>query len=119
MRNKLLITFLMVLFCGVMYAQNSNENIAEGDVFKISKVENDNYKHINFPKANLIRKKGGLPYYDAIVNEQVEITSIKKMKDGSVLATIKMTSGKRFFNSHKYVTVAINEALTSKELMRL
>ena len=119
MKNRILIAFVMSLFCSIIYAQSPDANINTGDIFMINKVSNNNYKHIDFPKANFIRKKGGTANYDKVVGEKVEITSIKKMKDGHVVATIKLTSGKSFFNSHKYVTVAIEEATHTKELTKM
>jgi len=37
--------------------------------------------------------------------------------NGKRVATIKLVERGKFFNSHKYVTVAIDEAIKSKELL--
>lgn len=115
--NKILLALVIGLFSSGAYAQSSNSNINVGAVFTIHKVANNNYKYINFPKANLIRKKGGIANYATVIGEEVEVTSIKEQKDGSLEATIKLTSKKLFFNSHKYIRVAINEAIDEKELV--
>ncbi|WP_435415824.1 dihydroorotase [Polaribacter aestuariivivens] len=115
--KNLIFTFLFV--CSVsMFGQNSSQTFNKGDVFTVQQVENNNYEHIHFPKANFIIKKGGIVNYSNIVGEKVEISSTKKNSKGELIATIKLASGKRFFNSHKYVSVNIEDALENKELER-
>ncbi|WP_430411999.1 dihydroorotase [Kordia sp.] len=115
--NKILLALMIGLFSNVIYAQSSNSDIKIGTIFTIGKVVNNSYEFINFPKANFIVKKGGIANYTNVVGEKVEVTSVKENKDGSLIATIKLTSKKLFFNSHKYVTVAIDEAIKGKELV--
>ena len=100
-----------------MFSQNSNSDYNIGDVFTIAQANYDNYKYINFPRANFIIKKGGLANYNNVVGEKVEITSIDEKKNGKLIATIKLVESRRFFNSHKYVTVDINKAIENKELL--
>lgn len=119
MRNRLIFTLFFSLFSIVIYSQNSNPSVKVGDVFVIGEVYNNNYEHINFPRANFIIKRGGIANYKNVTGKQVEIASIKEKKDGSLLATIKLTSEKFFFNSHKYVTVEIIDAIRQKELLRV
>ena len=102
-----------------MHSQNSISDHNPGDVFLISNVEYDNYEHINFPRPNFIIKKGGLVNYKNIKGEKVVITSIDEKSNGKLIATIKLQESRRFFNSHKYVTVDIDEALKHKELLKI
>ncbi|MGH1384856.1 dihydroorotase [Kordia sp.] len=115
MKKYLFLAVIFSFFTSVIYAQNSDVKV--GDVYVIGKALNNNYKHIHFPKTNFIIKKGGVASYKNIKGEKVTVTSIDKKKDGSVIATIKLTSNASFFNSHKYVTVAIDEAIRQKELL--
>ena len=119
MKKNILFTLLMIFFSGIIFSQSSNSSINVGDVFIIGEVSNNNYKHINFPRPNFIIKKGGIASYKNIPGEKVEVTSIKEKKDGSLVATVKLTSKKNFFNSHKYVTADISEAISEKELIRI
>lgn len=116
MRKTVFFLAFMAFFTLTISAQNSNSNVSVGDTFIIAEVDNDNYKHINFPKANIVNKRGGVVNYDLLVGKKVEITQIKEKKDGTKVATIKLTSGKRFFKSHKFITVDISEAILSGEL---
>lgn len=117
MKFNILFSFLFIFLSSIMYAQTSNSNIKVGDVFVIGEVENNNYEHIDFPRANFIIKKGGLANYNTIKGEKVQIKSIKEKENGDFVATIELASKKRFFNSHKYVKVNINEAISQKELL--
>lgn len=116
MKKTVFLFAVMAFFSLALTAQNSTSNVNVGDTFTIAEVDNDNYKYINFPKANIVIKKGGVVDYDKLIGEKVEITSIKEKKDGTKVATIKLVSGKRFFMSHKYVTIDIPEAISEGEL---
>ncbi|WP_103072160.1 dihydroorotase [Aquimarina sediminis] len=119
MKNRILLVFLVSLFSGIIYAQNSNSNISIGDVFVIGEASNNSYKHIDFPSANFIIKKGGIANYKNVKGKKVEVVSIKEKKDGGLTATITLASKKLFFNSHKYIKVDITEAIHQKELVRI
>jgi hypothetical protein len=91
-------------------------DVKVGDIFEIGKPETNTYKHINFPKANFIIKRGGFANYKRAEGQKVVVTSVKEKKDGSTQVKIKRTDGNRFFGSHTVVSVDFNEALTSGEL---
>ena len=115
MKKYLFLAVIFSLFTSSIYAQNSDVKV--GDVFTVGEAHNNSYKHINFPTANFILKKGGIASCKKIKGAKVMVTSVDTKKDGSVVATIKLTSNKSFFNSHKYVTVDIDEAIREKELL--
>lgn len=117
MKNYILSSVLALFVSVSLYSQDSTSDFNSGDVFKIGIVKYNNYKHINFPRANFIIKKGGIANYKNIKGEKVVITSIKEKRNGKKVATIKLVNSRRFFNSHKYVTVDIDEAIKSKELL--
>lgn len=116
MKKYILVAVIFSFFSSVIYAQNADVKV--GDVFVIGKAHNNNYKHINFPKANFITKRGGIANYENLKGEKVTVTSVDQKKDGSIVVTIKLTSGKAFFNSHKYITVDVEEAIRNKELLK-
>jgi hypothetical protein len=91
-------------------------NVKVGDTFEIGKPETNTYKHINFPRANFIIKRGGIANYKKAEGERVVVTAIKEKKDGTTQVKIKRTDGHRFFGSHAVVSVDLKEALESGEL---
>lgn len=117
MKKTVFLFAFISLFTLSVNAQETNNSVEVGDTFIIGEVEQDNYKHIDFPRANFVVKRGGIVNYNLLRGKKVEVTSIQKKKDGTLEATIKLSSGKRFFSSHKYITVAIDKALDSKELI--
>ena len=117
MKNNVLSSVLAFLVTAFMYSQNSTSEFNSGDVFKIGNAKHNNYKYINFPRANFIVKKGGIANYKNIKGEKVVITSIEEKSNGKRVATIKLVESRKFFNSHKYVTVNIDDAIKNKELL--
>ena len=117
MKNNILSSVLALFVTVFMYSQSSTSTINSGDVFLIGNATDNNYKHINFPRANIIIKKGGIVNYKNIKGEKVVITSFKETNSGKRVATIKLVEPRNFFNSHKYVTVDIDEAIKNKELL--
>ena len=118
MKNTIILLLLISFISVSTFSQNSSIAYKKGDVFIIKNVENNNYKHIHFPRANFIIKKGGVPNFKNLYGEKIEIVSTKENKDGDIIATIKLVSGKRFFNSHKFLTANIKAALKEQELIR-
>lgn len=117
MKNKLLTSILAFLISISIYSQSSTSDFKTGDVFLIGNAKYNKYKHINFPRANFIIKKGGIANYKNMKGKQVEITSIDENSNGELRATLKLVGLRKFFNSHTHVTVDISEAIKNKELM--
>ncbi|NNE76727.1 MAG: hypothetical protein HKN31_06600 [Pricia sp.] len=106
----------------VLQAQNADEQIPSevqvGDILKIGKPETKTYKHIAFPRANFIIKRGGIVNYDRLKGEKVVVTSIAEKNDGTTKLKIKREDGGRFFGSHSVVVVAdYRDALEAGELL--
>ena len=113
------LALLLSLFSEIIYSQTSETIVSIGDQFLISNAYPNSYKHINFPKANLIIKRGGIFNYNSIKGAKVVVTELKKKKNDLWIATIKLVNGKLFFNSHHYLTVEIYEAIKQKELIKV
>lgn len=112
--------FALMFSVSMMNAQVAQEQetatVKIGDTFEIGKPETHQYKHINFPKANFIIKRGGLANYSKMEGEKVVITEIKKKKNGSLKVKLASVDGDRFFGTHKIVSAEIDDALRSGEL---
>lgn len=108
--------FFFAVFAFISLTMSAQGSVKVGDTFVINEVSGDHYKYIKFPKASTVIKKGGVLNYHLLVGKKVEVTSVKENKKGVTIATIKLASGKRFFRSHRYVTVDIDKAIESKEL---
>jgi len=88
-------------------------------LFSVSAPETHAYKHINFPRANFIIKRGGIANYKRAEGYKVVVTAIKEKKDGSTQVKIKRNDGGRFFGSHTVVSADFKEAIASGELQAM
>ena len=119
MKNNILNSVLLFFITAFMYSQSAASNFNVGDVFLIGTVKYNNYKYINFPRANFIIKKGGIANYKNIRGEKVVIIAIEEKNNGKHVATIKLSKPRKFFNSYKYVTVDVHQAIKNNELLRI
>ncbi len=112
-----LLPFAFALYTLGLFAQSEATTVAVsiGDVYKIGPSETATYKHLDIPKPNIIRKRGGLPNQKDIQGLVVEVTGFKE-KDGTTEVTIKPKDGTRFFGSHKWIKADLNAALAAGEL---
>lgn len=121
---KQIMLALMFVMTTAMVKAQTNQNVEfqkveVGDVFEIGRPEAPTYKHIDFPRANFIIKKGGIANYKTVEGNKVVVTSVKTAKDGTLKVKIKRTDGRKFFNSHTVVSADIQSALQSGELNTL
>ncbi|SHJ37519.1 hypothetical protein [Pseudozobellia thermophila] len=109
---KYVIPFLL---SGVML--NAQENVNVGDVLEIGSPDARTYKHIDFPRANFIIKRGGIANYKNLKGQKVVVTAIEEKKDGSKEIKLKKVNGNRFFGSHAVVAANYRKALETGELV--
>lgn len=118
--KKYILAFTFSIFAMGLYAQSSSKvDIEVGDTFEIGRPDADQYQHIDFPKPNLIIKRGGLANYKRVEGNKVTVTSVKEKKDGTLLVKLKKADGSRFFGSHWQVAANVKEAMASGELRKI
>ncbi len=93
-----------------------SKEVKVGEFLVIGNPKSSIYKHIDFPRANFIIKKGGIANYKNLKGNKVIVTSVKEKKDGTIMVKIKRADGQRFFGSHVAVTANLQYALESGEL---
>lgn len=91
-------------------------DVKTGDVFKIGTPESTAYQHIDFPRPNIIIKRGGIANYKSVQGYKVVVTDVKTDKEGTIIIKIKPVDGKRFFGSHRVIEADYKAALESGEL---
>jgi len=115
MRNYLIAGMLVLASLGVN-GQEKNTDIKEGDTLEIVKPSNSDFKHINFPKKNIIIKRGGIASNKLVNGKQVIVTKVTTENDGSTKISIKKADGSRFYKAIPTVTVDYESALNSGEI---
>lgn len=112
-----IITFsLFILSFVTLNAQNENLSIKMGDLLIISQPLSDTYQHIDFPRKNIIIKRGGIADFHKLKGMKVIVEEVKTSKDGSTLIRLKRKDGKKFFSFYSTVTANFNDALSSGEI---
>jgi hypothetical protein len=117
--KQLFVFLMLVATIGVNSQDVKGEalhGVKVGDVLAIGTPDGPLYKHIDFPKPNLIIKRGGIANYKRIEGSKVVVTLIKEKKDGSLQIKIKRADGGKFFRSRNVVSVDLKKALQSGEL---
>ena len=107
------LTLFLVSFAAT--SQTDTADIKVGDIFTIQKTSNLPFDHIHFPRANFIIKRGGVANYKGL--DDVKVKVVKVLGDDMVKLT--SVSGKKFFNTYKYVKADIANALEDGELQFL
>nr|WP_321234123.1 hypothetical protein [uncultured Psychroserpens sp.] len=112
MKKRLLIA-LFIAICTISYSQ---EQPKVGDVLEINKPYAQTFNHINFPKANILIKRGKVANYNSIYGNQVVISEIKTKNDGTTYVVLKKNDGTKFFGYLNEVKANYNKSLQSGEL---
>lgn len=115
MKNYLM-AVLIVLGSLSLSAQKISIDVKKGDIYEIVKPSGKNYKYINFPRKNIILKKGGILTNQTVNGKEVIVTKVTKKNNGSTKIKVKPTDGTGFYKVIKSVTINFEEAIKSGEI---
>lgn len=118
-KYAIILLFSVSLINAQETTNQKSTDVQVGDVLEIGSPEAEMFKHIDFPRANFIIKRGGIANYKSVEGNKVVVTSIKEKKDGTTQVKIKREDGGRFFGSHKFVAADFKDAVKSGELQTL
>lgn len=116
--KKYMISALFAIAFVTAQAQVNREvqnNIQVGDTLILQKPENGSFKHVKFPKENIIRKRGGISDMNALSGTQVVVKGVVSKNDKTIIQ-IQRTENLRFFSILPSVKVHLEEALESGEI---
>lgn len=100
----------------MLKAQEKENIVAEGDILVLGKAHNSDYSHIDFPKKNIIIKRGSIANFNALVGTRLVVQSFERDKDGMTKAVLKRKDGLNFFRFFPRVRANIEKAIQSGEL---
>ena len=109
--------FLVALFFGcfsITFAQNEPK---VGDALTIKEPSSQLYNHIDFPRLNILVKRGSLPNYKSVYNNDVVVEEVITKKDGSVDVVLKKKDGSKFFGFLPKVKANYSKALAANEIV--
>jgi hypothetical protein len=95
---------------------SSQEKPKVGDTLIVLENTGENYKHINFPRLNLIVKRGGIASYKSVYHTKVVVTEVIENTTGRFDVKLERVDGKKFFNHIRSVKANYEKALAKGEL---
>ncbi|WP_282143493.1 hypothetical protein [Cellulophaga baltica] len=114
---KSLLTFIFMAMCTIGgHSQETATHLEEGTVVILASPNGENYKHIDFPKKNIIMKKGAIADFNNLVGTKLVIKDYKATNDHNQVASLMRQDGKPFFRFFSSVDANIERAIESGEL---
>lgn len=108
---------MAVLICTFsVTAQSEAYDFAEGDVLELGEASGSRYQNIDFPRKNIIIKRGAIADFKGLVGVKLVIQEIMNDKKGEKIAVLKRTDGRNFFRFFPQVEARLSKAITSGEL---
>lgn len=113
---KKLLCISMFALSGVIMAQDNLKKVEVGDVLVLSTPVKETYKHLDFPKKNIIIKRGAIADFNSLIGKRVVVSEVSTASDGSTKVVLKREDGLDFFRFYPSVKGDLDKALSSGEL---
>lgn len=117
--KNLIIVCLFALGTLSLSAQNEKTAIEKGTILQIATPSSQEYKHIDFPRNNIIIKRGGIASNNLVIGKKVVVTKVTQLEDGTTQIRVKPADKSRFYNAISSVTLHYENALASQEIQLL
>jgi len=110
--KKAVLTLVFLCVCVVSFAQSQPQ---VGDVLEVNAPKGEHYNHIDFPRLNILVKRGKLASYKPVINNKVLIDNVFT-KENKTYVVLKKKDGTKFFGLQTAVEADYQKALESGEL---
>ncbi|MGK0494496.1 MAG: hypothetical protein ACJAU2_000875 [Maribacter sp.] len=117
--KKLSLYLAFIISVGLLNAQGQDNTIAIGDVLVLSQPSGSSYQYIDFPKPNIIIKRGGIATFNNLIGQKLIVIEIITTEDGSKDAVLTRKDGQNFFRFFPKVSSNLDKALANGELKTL
>ncbi|NRR92370.1 hypothetical protein HSX10_12400 [Winogradskyella undariae] len=108
--------FFTLLCFGIFLTASANNTPKIGDVLTVKTPSTESFKHIDFPKANILIKRGVVTRYKSVFNEAVVIEEVNIKNNGSTSVVLKKKDGTKFFGFLNKVEANYEKAINAGEL---
>jgi hypothetical protein len=116
MKALLLVLFLFSSFNYVLGQEN--DVISKGTTYTLNRPEGHTYKYIDFPRRNIIIKRGAIADYNSLIGLEIVVKDLVKNTNGSTTAILERKDGRPFFRFFPTVEANLENALVSGELKK-
>ena len=109
---------LFTLLCFTFFLSASAHNEPKvGDILTVKTSSAEGFNHIDFPKANILIKRGVVTAYKSVNNETVVIDKVETTDNGSTTVILKKKDGSKFFGFLNNVKADYAKAIGAGELV--
>ena len=113
--RKTTIVIAFLLSIGMLQAQENPDVIEKGTVLTLGKVAASSYQHIDFPRKNIIIKRGAIANFNNLEGRKVVVEEVSSL-NGKTTVILKRKDGRNFFRFWPTVSSDIEMALMKGEL---
>ncbi|WCO02958.1 hypothetical protein [Psychroserpens ponticola] len=107
---------LTLLFLGVCFYSNAQDQPKIGDELIINEPYAQNFNYINFPKPNILIKRGKLGNYSSVYDNIVIVDKVITKENGKTYVILKKKDGSQFFGFLAKVKANYIASIKAKEL---
>ncbi|WP_179317608.1 hypothetical protein [Winogradskyella undariae] len=108
--------FFTLLCFGIFLTVSANNTPKVGDILTVKTPSTESFKHIDFPKKNILIKRGVVTRYKSVDNEAVIIEKVSTTDNGSTSVILKKKDGTKFFGFLNKVEANYEKAINAGEL---
>ena len=108
--------FIAVFSFFAFVAQAQDKEVKVGDVLTITTTSESTSQHIDLPRKNIIIKRGGVPNYKSVFNNEVIVKKVEANESGEQIAVLQRKDGRKFFSSFPTIEANVTRALSSNEI---
>jgi hypothetical protein len=90
--------------------------IDQGTILTLGTVSASGYGHIDFPRKNIIIKRGAIANFNALEGEKVRVKEVRS-DNGATEVVLQREDGRNFFRFWPTVTADLEQALKKGELV--
>ncbi len=113
---KSFLTMALFVSISMICAQETTQILREGDVVIMGSSIGSDYKHLDFPRKNIIMKRGAIANFKNLVGQKLLVESIETDKNGNEAAILRRKDGLKFFRFYPSVKADVKKALASGEI---
>ena len=104
-----------IISIGMLRAQENTSIIEKGAVFTLGSASVSGYQHIDFPRKNIIMKRGAIVDFKNLAGREVVVEQILS-QNGDIQVLLKRKDGLNFFRFYPTVKANLEKALLKGEL---
>lgn len=105
--------FLMAM--PIIIAQEYHQ-LNKGDIVTLGYPNGPDYQYLDFPRKNIIIKRGAIPTFNALIGKKLVVDQIETDKKGKTRAVLRRKDGLNFFKFYPTFTADVEGALADGEL---